>query len=275
MKKIAVILLCLGVGLCSLTGCSSSNTKTTDSSAVEEVKYCDDDFVKDMSKGLQKRWDLNEKDENSEGYDDIAVDSDENKQMMLSYVNAELDTIEKYSNEKFKDTKLQENAIKYINLLKQFKEACDYITVDADKFYDENATIYDERSKIIKSMVDDYGMTVNEKYQDTLNEFLTASKLVEEDEALKDAVSTMLGTIEITSTNDGYGYYTCEGYVENTTGHNFDDLQIEFSLYDSENVLVDTQTCYLQNFNNGTKAKLEFYTNQEFSSFETYAEWWD
>lgn len=276
MKKIAVILLCIGVGIGSLTGCGTTNNKAADSgSAVEEVKYCDDDFVKDFGKGLEKRWKLTDADENKDGYDDIELNSDQWKKMMLTYINAELDTIEKYTNEKFENTALQENAIKYINLLKQQKESCDYITVDYDKYSEKADEIYNERSKIIKDMVENYGVTVDEKYQDTLNEFLTNSQLVEEDESLKEAVGLMLGKIEITTTDDGTGYYTCEGYVENTTGYDFDNISIKFNLYDDEGVLVDNQPCYLENFTNGTKARLEFYTDQDFSTFETSAEWWD
>ena len=276
MKKIAVILMCIGVGIGSLTGCGTKNNTAADNgSAVEEVKYCDDDFVKDFGKGLEKRWALNESDESKEGYDDILLNSQENKDMMLTYIDAELSSIEKYTTEKFDDTNLQELAIKYVNLLKKSKELCDYITVDYDKYDEEYSTVYNERAKIIETLANDYGMTVDEKYQDTLNEFLTTSQLVQEDEALKEAVSNMLGTIEITTTDDGTGYYTCEGYLENSTGHDFSDITIQFSLYDDNGVLVDNESSYLQNFKSGTTAKIEFYTNQNFSTFESYAEWWD
>ena len=104
---------------------------------------------------------------------------------MISYVDKELDTIEKYTEEKFEDKKLQEIAIKYINLLKEHKELCSLMTVDYIKYDESYAPIYNERSKVIETMVKDYGMTVDEKHQDSLEDFLTNSKMVAEKRKLK------------------------------------------------------------------------------------------
>lgn len=272
MKKVFALLICGALAIGSLTSCSS--TEKSSGSAVEEVSYCDEDFIKDMGKGLDARWDLNESDESKEGYKDIAVNSEESKKMMLNYINEELNYIEKYTDGKFKDTNLQEKAIKYINLLKQHKDLCDYITVDYDKYSNEFQPIYDERSKIIKDLSDNYGLTVSDKHQDTLNEFKTNSKLVEEDESKQAAVTAMLDTINISTTDDGYGNYTCEGYIENNTGYDFDNLSLQFNLYDSDGILVDNQGDYLQNFKNGTKAKIEFYPLHDFETYEVTAEYY-
>ena len=110
-KKLAAILtviMCLGL---VLTGCSG-NTKKEEKK--DEPQYADEQFIKDMAKGLEARWTLNEQDENKDGYDAIALESDENKKMMLSYIQAELDYVEKYKDEKFEDSKLQEKAISYV-----------------------------------------------------------------------------------------------------------------------------------------------------------------
>lgn len=119
----------LGTGVL-FTGCSSSDTNkrttkevaSTDEPEEEEVYYADEDFIADMGKGLEARWTLNDADEEKEGYDEIQEQSDEWKKMMVSYIDAELDIIGKYTDEKFEDSNLQELAIKYVNLLKNIKK---------------------------------------------------------------------------------------------------------------------------------------------------------
>ena len=53
MKKLISVLmtavLVFAMGL-AVTGCGGN----------EETKYCDEDFLKDMAKGLEARWDLSE-----------------------------------------------------------------------------------------------------------------------------------------------------------------------------------------------------------------------
>ena len=160
MKKATVLLAScmIGTGLL-FTGCSGSQQE---SKQEEEIHYADEDFVKDMAKGLEARWTLNEQDESKEGYDAIDLQSSEYKDMMISYINAELDCIGKYKDEKFEDSKLQEEAISYINLLNDHIEICDYIPVDYyGKYLEEFQPIYDGRSKIIQDMADNYGLTVS------------------------------------------------------------------------------------------------------------------
>ena len=69
MKKATVLLAScmIGTGLL-FTGCSGSQQE---SKQEEEIRYADEDFVKDMAKGLEARWTLNEQDESKEGYDAI------------------------------------------------------------------------------------------------------------------------------------------------------------------------------------------------------------
>ena len=168
-----LLMLCFLITLC---GCET--TKSQEETPEEEPQYADDTFVQDIAKGLEARWDLSEKDEQKEGYENITVDSEEYKTMMLSYIDSELNVIEHYTEEKFEDKNLQEIALKYINLLKKHKEICGYMTVDYVKYNEEAQTIYNERSKIISTMADDYNMVIDEKYQSILNDFAVNSQLV-------------------------------------------------------------------------------------------------
>lgn len=74
---------------------------------------------------LQARWDLIDKNEKKD--EEVDPQSQEEKDMTLDCIQAELDCVEKYTDEKFNDSKLQEYAVKYVNLLKQHKDVCKYI----------------------------------------------------------------------------------------------------------------------------------------------------
>lgn len=272
-KKLSTILLGILCLMLLSVGCSS--TKEAEKKE-EEPQYADDAFVQDMSKGLQARWDLNEADEKKEGYEDILVNSKEYQEMMLSYINAELDVISKYSEEKFEDKTLQENAIKYINLLEKHKEICDYMTVDYVKYEEEFQPIYNERSKIIENLVNVYGMTVDEKHQKTLNDFITNSQLVQEQENKEAAINQMLADIQFQVTeDDGNGWKTYQAIVENTTGINFKTFSADINLLSADGVIVETAYYQVSAFNNGSKAQFEFMTDKEFASTQVIADWWE
>lgn len=277
MKKRAILILSAMMATGMLfTGCSSSGNNQKTEKSEEETKYADEQFIKDMSKGLQARWDLNEKDEKKEGYDKIELQSQEYKDMMLSYIQKELDYTEKYTDEKFKDSKLQEYAVKYINLLKQHKDICQYIPVDYyGKYLDEFNPIYDERSKIIEDLVENYNLTVDKKHQDTLDEFKTNSQLVKDQDAMEESVKNMLANIQFTEVSNEDGWKTYQGVVENTTGKDISTLNVDINLKNADGVIVETTYDDVSNFTKGAKAQFEFYTDKDFATTEVTASYYE
>lgn len=276
MKKATVLLAScmIGTGLL-FTGCSGSQQE---SKQEEEIYYADEDFVKDMAKGLEARWTLNEQDESKEGYDAIDLQSSEYKDMMISYINAELDCIGKYKDEKFEDSKLQEEAISYINLLNDHIEICDYIPVDYyGKYLEEFQPIYDGRSKIIQDMADNYGLTVSDKFQSNLDEFKTNSKLVQEKDAQEQAIDSMLSNITFEEVPDEYAgdWKIYQGVVENTTGSDFSTFAVNINLLNADGVIVETAYDQVSNFTNGAKAQFEFSTDKEFTSTEVTVQYYE
>lgn len=268
-RKLKFIMAVALMAVLVLGGCGGEQKNAQEESA-------DNNFLEDFAKGLEARWDLSEADEKKEGYDEILVNSQEYHDMMINYIDAELQTIEKYQNEKFEDSQLQEIAIKYINLLKQHKECCDYMTVDYDRYLTEYEPIYNERSKIIKELVEDYGLTVDDKYQDILNEFLVNSKLVEETEDKESAVKSLVDSIQFQMVNDdGYGYKTYQAIVENTTDIDFETFSVNINLLNGEGVIVESFYDSVTNFGKGVKAQLEFSTDKEFASTQVVADWWE
>ena len=125
-------------------------------------------------------------------------------------------------------------------------------------------------------MVDDYGMTVDEKYQETLNDFITNSQLVTEQENTVAAVENMFKGIQFQVVEDmGDGLKTYQTIVENTTGLDFNTFNININLLDENGVIVESVWEQVNNFNNGAKVQVEFSTDKEFASTEVTGDWWE
>lgn len=264
MKKVYLALAMILAIL--LTGCgAASQTATTET----EIHYADEDFISDLATGLQNRWDT----QPSNGEDEVVAGSDEHKQYYTDLVDAELNVLEKYQSMPFEDSKLQEYAISYINCLKQQKEAASYITT-AYETYDEKWTeAYDNRSKLIMTFVNDYGLKVDEEHQAMLDELIANAKVVNEDEKIKTTIDSMMQNLTIEVTKDESGWKTYEAVLENNTGKDFDYFQITLNIYDSDKVQIDSLYDQMQNWKNGTKAKFEFSTDKDFSSYDAKADY--
>ncbi len=271
-KKLTICLICAFCAALVFTGCSGSGSSSS-GSAEEEVYYADEDFINDMAEGLMERWDLNSADANVI----VADQSQEYQEMILKYINAELDHDAKYVDEKFEDSNLKELAIRYVNLLNESVDLCDYIPVDYVKYYDEYQPINDERSKIIASMVSDYGMTVDEEYQGTLDEFLTNATLVIESENQEAEIENMVSSLQFEVVNDDEysDWKTYQAVMENTTSIDFNSISLTINLISDEGVILDTTYDTVNSFKQGAKAQVEFMTDKDFSSTEVTVSYWD
>lgn len=266
MKKVYLALAMILTIL--LTGCgAASQTATTET----EIHYADEDFIADLATGLQSRWDTQPA--NGATEDEILTGSDEHKQYYTDLVDAELNVLEKYQSMPFGNSKLQEYAISYINCLKQQKEAASYITTSYETYEEKWEEAYNNRTKLIVTFVNDYGLKVDEAHQATLDDFIAREKVIKEDEKVKTTIDSMMQNLTIEVTKDEYDWKTYEAVLENNTGKDFDYFGITLNIYDSDKVQIDSLYAQMQNWKNGTKAKFEFSTDKDFSSYDAQADW--
>lgn len=258
-----------------LAGCGTAKTGMTGSaSAQSSEQYEDQAFIKSLSKGLQERWKLNDEDEKK--YSDVAPSDDEYVDMRNTYVDAELNQVSRYTDAKFEDQKLKEKAIAYVNCLNDQKKAMEYYASANYEEYDElwNSGL-DERSKLIEDFVNEYGLTVDEKYEDTLKKMLTNSELVKSNEEDQKKLDELLNSAKFECVKEEGGWKTYSAIIENTTGITFTTLQVYINLLDQDGVIVETEYDDISNFQSGQKAKLEFLTDQTFVSTQVTASYWD
>jgi hypothetical protein len=265
MKKRHVLLfLIMGLFSVMLFGCGASNTEKNNN----EEQYADEDFIKSLSKALEKRWDLSDKqaaEEKASGKK-IEVASDESKKWYMSFVDAEIPEFENYKDAKFKDSKLQEKAIQYINLLNDQKASLDYFKVDFNKFLELWGKAYNQRTQLLVDFTNNYGLTVDEKHSQVLKDMMLKGQEVTKAEDNKALIKTMTDSIKFEKIEDSYGYKKYQAVVENTTGIDFSGFELSINLLDKDGVILNTTYASVGNWQKGQKAKFEFSSDKDFTS---------
>lgn len=247
MKKLISVLmtavLVFAMGL-AVTGCGGN----------EETKYCDEDFLKDMAKGLEARWDLSEN-ENS----GMAEEEKNEKCVQL-----ELDEIGVYKDEKFKDTKLQEHAISYINALNKQKEALEYYDADYVKYDEMWEEAYLDRCGLIVDINKEYGIPVGSKYEDTMKDMAKTGKKANERSAIEESIEKQLESNEATREGDDIVIV-----LENTSETTIRDAEFKIKYYDADGVNTESDVSYIEDWEPGDKTKLTFWAfDVSYDSYE-------
>lgn len=241
---LASLACCAMASLLLLTGCEGKS---------EDPGYQDEAFLVDLGKGLDRRWDLSDK-LDEEGRGDTAEELEE-------LVQCELDSIEKYANEKFEDPKLRELAVSYINVLHEQYDASDAYastSTDIDSINKWNS-VYSKRVIILKDILDNYEVKTNKKHDETRSQIMTNGRTAQEAEDVKSALQTVADGIQFTFEDDGYGNISGTATVTNNTGINFVTAQFDVQLYDAAGVRIETTYASVENWNDGETVNLDIY----------------
>lgn len=230
-----------------LASCGKKETK--------EEKFYDDDFVNALAKGLESRWkyiDENPQDNSADNY--------------KKAIDTELKELEPYKDKKFKDDKLKELALAYINQLKEGKNAAEKF--GSDSFYEVWSKHVNERTRILSEISNIKEIPVKDKK--ILDELLAKGKEVtdnkEKEQTIKDFITSITFVKNENESNEYMQKY--EAIVENTTQYTFKSFSISINLINSEGVTVETTYANTQNWKPGSKVKLEFMTDKEFTTTE-------
>lgn len=265
-KNLLIFMAVLSTMAIVLCGCGNTNTKHAEKSTEEQ--YADEDFMKDLAAGLEKRWSIEEPEQYTEG-------DDTHKEYYTKLVDAEYDKVTPYLDKKFKDSTLQQKAISYINMIKQQKEALKYLQVDYDKYNKLWEEAYNERSKLIVDFVKNYGLTVSDEYKSDLDNFEVNAQEVEEKETKDNQVNEIMNHMNFKKNkSNSYDWKEYNTTVENTSDIDFESFMVNVNLLDKEGVIVESTTVYVNNWKKGTKTKFTFSTDKEFDKISVEkADW--
>ncbi|VEE22033.1 Uncharacterised protein [Streptococcus equinus] len=246
MKKI--FLGFLTIACLVLVGCSKKTNEKT---------YYDDKFMSSLAKGLEARWDYVDNN-----------DDDESKKFYTTAIQKELDEVNKYSDLSFKDSKLQEAAISYINSLKKCKETAR--TFGADSFYEKWSDAYDNRTEVLNKINKIKKIKVSKANQSNLDELLASGKEVQNNNKAKEQVNNLINSLSFAKDEENsfeeYGEYTAT--VTNNTELIIEDLSVVAKLKNDQGVVVDEAYLSLNNWTPNETRQVEFGTDKTFSTIE-------
>lgn len=180
-KWSAITLACvIAASMVLLAGCAEKSNQS-------QSEYADEAFIQSLEKGYEARDTLvgqSSKTEKSAEYYEKLVD-------------AELEQVEQYQSAQFSDSKLQENAIAYINALKDQRAAAELYATDNSKYKQDWQKAYDKRTALLKTFVDNYGFAVSPEHQDSLDKLVSHGKKVERDNNQKEAIESLASSINL------------------------------------------------------------------------------
>jgi|GEM_PF-248554 len=226
ISKVAACMLGIAMLVPALSGCGKTEAENN------KPEYADSQAMSIIAKGYEKRSDK------IEAFDEAGKDTEDSKNLK-QIIQVEIDNDKPLKTMKYKDGKLQENVVAYINTLDDQIDVVDKFPSSSTDFYDHWRSVYDKRTSLLKLFYDKYHLRVGAKYQDDFNELLKNGANVTEKNAEKQAISDLVEHAQFNKQDDGYGYYTYSAVIQNTTKYSFNDVSILLSLYDSENVKVE------------------------------------
>jgi hypothetical protein len=250
MKKILLVVLCVVLAV-GVVGCGAKE---------DENKTYDSDFIADITKGFEARWDY---------ADGEALKETDEKAVLTKATSIELETVEKYKDLPFSDSVLKEKALSYINELNNGLTVIS--TYGADSFYQDWDAHYDSRTKLLVEINEIYPFSVDDKHKSQFEEMANRGLEVKESNEKETAANELLKQFQFNALEpeyEGTTYITYEATVENVTDFDFESFSVLIELIDGDGVVLETTYCSISNWNSGKKVKTEFISEAKFDSLE-------
>lgn len=214
----------------------------------------DAQFLKNLKLGLQDRW----------KYSDKETQYTSDKEQRASYqvsIDSETKRLGELESYTFEDKALENLAKQYYEALANQNESLQYFgtsDIDFKRLYSQNG--YYLRAKVIFQLNKDFGLTVDEDYQDTLTEFCVAGKNLLD-------IESVLASLSETITSDFVlefsGNKQYELVAHNSSEFDLANVSVTVTGYEDD-VTTTTSTGYLQTWKSGDKNKLDIYLDKNF-----------
>lgn len=197
----------------------------------------DGQFLRAVADGLEERWGTPDED-----YPEANQNNFGDGEIYERFCDIELKHVEPFYDKKFNDEELQKDARAYIDSLRKAKDATVHFSSDFNSFYRIWNEAYDERTLLINKFVNDYGIQIDDKYQEILDDTLTDASSKQKEVDTKTAVHEMVDAITIEVTDEKYGVKSYKATVSNTTGVDVSNLSVTVNLLDQNGNIVGNGT---------------------------------
>lgn len=216
-----------------------------------------------VASGLKKRFQIVDSDD----FDD-STSADQKRA-----VQAELDTDKPLKNEKFKNSKLQETVISYINVLNDSMDVLNNYQYNSDKYDDHWNEVYNKRTTILKTMVDNYGLRMSGSDQANLNDLVANGKATVKANRQKETLEKMIEGAKFEKTDED-GEFAYSATVKNTSNIAYKDISLVVSLYDANNVKTE-ENAYVESWQPGETVKFEAYSEVDSSNVKASVDYYN
>ena len=205
MKKVFAAILSIAL-IAGVSACGEKKAEGPD--------YADDEAMSIIAEGFGKRSALIDKLKGQ------GKDTSESKNLQ-QIVQAEIDNDKPLKARQFKDSKLQEQIIAYLNSL-------------------------DDQLSVVK------------KYSNTSAEYTNAWNEVYDKRSTDQVINNLVSSAQFDRTEAEYGgYYTYSAVIENTSKINFGNVSLLLALYDADGVKVEETFANTSSWAAGEKVRFE------------------
>ena len=211
--------------------------------------YADDEAMQIIADGLEARSDVVDEQHASGESGTTAAYKD--------LVQTELDIVSPLRDRQFEDSELQEQVVAYINTLEDSMDVIDSYPTSDGEFYLKWTEVYDERTALLSTFVDEYDLTLDEKYQDVLEDLASNGAAALQQSEMEAEVNALLDNMTFEKESTGYGYFDYKATVENTTEYNLTDVSLVLALYDEEGVRMTETYAFVNSWAAGEKIRFE------------------
>lgn len=253
--KLASGLLSL-VMLVSVAACSNTHSEAED-------KFADKEAIATIQDGLEKRFDF------------LYTNTSDNAKNLKKAIRIEIDNDKELKKKKYKNSKLQETVISYVNVLDESLAVVENNGYGSSSFYEEWNKVYDKRTSIIRTLSDKYRLTMGEKYQDDFKDLLANGNSVSKKQATDEAIKSLFSNATFEKTNDGYGNIEYSAVIENTSEYSFENVQVILSLYDASGVKEKEEYASTNSWEKGEKVKFDAYSTVDASRVQAEVEMYE
>ena len=253
IKRTIGVVLAAGLAL-SLGACSQEAKDTG-------PDYADDEAMSVIGQGLSKRFAI--------------VDGDETGAAVVKKgVQAEIDTDSPLKDRQFEDSKLHENVISYINVLDDSMDVLDNYQYQSVEYNEKWGEVYDKRTQILKTFVDKYGLKLEGKDQETLDELVANGASAAKERHEKETINKLISSARFEKKDEGYGNFTYTAVIENTSDLAFENVGIVLGLYDADGVKQETYAS-VNTWAPGEKVKFEAYSDCDATEIKPTVQYYD
>lgn len=243
MNNKLISLILSGVISVSMVGCNNKITQ-------EDVSG-DNIFLESFEDTLNKRWTNGDIIEDK--FEEGKFTEEEYYNKVIENIQEEINAIEE-GKFNIEDKELEKIVDNYIQGNKLQIECFKTENIELQsKYYEESN---DLRKPALVSLVEDYGVEIDEEHQQTYKDFKEEATIINKEKDAQDFTNKLANGMVFESEKNEWGDLEFTTIVENTSEINFASLQFQVNYKNADGIVVGNDWIFIENFDANTKQRV-------------------